>query len=79
MFCCRFEWFFFDAVDGVVKKPEFTPDPKKPVPNSAEKNSLKGVTKKRSDEDVDGGVGGLGQPERFVQDPMTSTQKHKHF
>lgn len=27
----KFEWFFFDAVDGAVKKPEFTPDPKKPA------------------------------------------------
>lgn len=45
MLCCRFEWFFFDAVDGVVKKPEFTPDPKKPALNSAEKHILKGVTK----------------------------------
>jgi len=26
----RFDWFFFDA-EGEVKKPDFTPDPKKPA------------------------------------------------
>lgn len=75
MFCCRFDWFFFDAVDGVVKKPEFTPDPKKPVPNSAEKKQPKRCDKKRSDEDVDGGVGGHGQPEGCVQDPTAQETK----
>ena len=31
----RFDWFFFDA-EGEVKKPEFTPDPKKPAAASSD-------------------------------------------